>query len=216
MSLWAVGGFEMKKCYSIAGGIASDSEVYSNGLTALDGDFDKIRIADETQDEGVRIVPKSYYDGRPVVPSTMPEYLVQYGPQEYALRDLEQVGYALVGTKAFKDTVEELEPGVHQFFAVKVIRQGDKSKTPIAERYLMVICNRLDSLDKAKCTPPLGEKDFARLQTKLVFSGKKIGKAYVWVEKFRSRGIFISEQLHARLEKLNLTGYSYHPYDVAE
>jgi hypothetical protein len=216
MSLWAVGGFEMKKCYSIAGGIAPDSEVYSSGLTSLDGDFDKIRIADETQDEGSRIVPKSYYSGRPVVPSTMPEYLIRYGSEEYALRDLDQVGYVLVGTKAFKDTVEEFEPGVHQFFAVKIIRQGDKSKTPIAERYLMVICNRLDSLEKSKCIPPV-EEDFPSLQTKLVFSRRKIGKAHVWIDKFVGKqSRFISEELHARLEKLNLTGSSYNPRDVVE
>jgi hypothetical protein len=216
MSLWAVGGFEMKRCYSITGGIASDSQVYSNVVASLDGDLDKIRVADDTQDEGGRIVAKSYYDGRPVVPSTMPDYLVRGGPLEYPLHDLYLMGNALVGTRSFKDAVEAVEPGVHQFFPVKII-ETEKSQTPVAERFLMVICNRLDSLHHILCEPPFTERGWpSRPTKKYVFSNQAIGKAHVWVDKFVPFTNYISEKLHARLERLNLTGSSYYPFDVAE
>jgi hypothetical protein len=215
MSLWAVGGFEMKKCYAIGGGKNPESQTYSNNLYTLDGDTDKIRIVDAAPDGGLRITIKSYRSGRPVVPSTMPEFLVRNGPLEYPLHDLYDMGQALVGTKAFMDAVESVEPGVHQFFPMKIV-ESEKSRTPVAEYYWMVTCNRLDSLDRAKCSPPLGEKEFAEFETKKVFSEKKIGKAHVWIDKYISQSCFISEELQSRLEKLNLIGAGYYPFDVAE
>jgi hypothetical protein len=216
MSLWAVGGFEMKKCYAIGGGKNPESQTYSNTLnTLIDDDDDKVRVVDATPDGGLRIPTKSYYSGRPVVPSTMPEYLVRVGPLEYPLHDLYQVGHALVGTKAFKDAVEAVEPGVHQFFPMKIV-ETEKSRIPVAEYFWMVICNRLDSLDKAKCTPPLDENAFPDFKTKLVFSEKKIGKAHAWVDKFAPYDRLVSEELHARLLSLNMTGYNFQSFDVAE
>ena len=44
-----------------------------------------------------------------------------------------------------KDIIERFEPGVHQFFPLKVL---NKRHEQIAEHYLWVVCNRIDSVDR--------------------------------------------------------------------
>ncbi|PXW67604.1 hypothetical protein C7451_1261 [Blastomonas natatoria] len=45
----------------------------------------------------------------------------------------------------FKEVVERFEPDVHQFFPVAVV---DKAKEKIDERWLWVVCNRIDGVDR--------------------------------------------------------------------
>nr|WP_296722382.1 DUF1629 domain-containing protein [Erythrobacter sp.] len=49
----------------------------------------------------------------------------------------------------FRHCVEMLEPGVHQFFRVDILWQDESFA---AKRYFMVVCNRLDAIDRGLTT----------------------------------------------------------------
>lgn len=55
----------------------------------------------------------------------------------------------LLASDRFRDVVEDLEPGRHQFFPVRILHS--KSDDVFAERYIFNICTRLDCIaDRSK------------------------------------------------------------------
>ncbi len=210
----------MKTCYDIRG-VAPKDQLYGNSVTFIKGQADNIKIIDPTQDDGTRIWPRSTYAGRPIEPTTVPKFLKRVGPSEHALLDFYSMAQNPVVTEAFKQIVEELEPGVHQFFKMQIVEENDKSLTPIGERYFLVACNRLFTLHDTLCEPPLRENGWPRSNhDRYVFSNHKIGKAHVWIDKRASVagpiGCLISEELHARLAALNMSGVQFTAFDVAD
>jgi hypothetical protein len=219
MSLRAVGGFEVKKCYDIRG-VAPEDQLYGNSVHPYNRQHRDIRIWDAIQDDGTRIWPNSTDAGRPVDPATMPKLLERVGPKNYPLLDFYSMARNPVVNEAFKQAVEELESGVHQFFKIQIVQEGDKSLRPLTERYWMVICNRLVTLHDTLCEPPLksnGGPDLSkRGPRRFVFSNQKIGGAHAWYDKKWGDGILISEQLHAKLAALNMSGVKFTAFDVAD
>ncbi len=206
----------MKTCYDIRG-FAPKDQLYGNSLYSINREHRNIRLVDPAQDDGTRIWPHSFDVGRPVDPATMPKFLARIGPKEHALLDLYSFGNDVVVPEAFKQIVEELEPGVHQFFKMQIVEEDDKSLKPIGERYFMVACNRLATLHDTLCEPALVDGWPERQsQTKLIFSNQKIDQAHVWIDKKLSQTLFISEALHARLVALNMSGVQFTPFEVAD
>ena len=114
--------------------------------------------------------------------------------------------------KAFKDTVEDLEPDTHQFFPMEYFESGDRK---IGEGYLFIVCKRLDTLHDTACQPPRNERGFMPRfvrgeNRRIVFSAKKIAGHHVWTDKFQS-GRIVSGALAERLQSLNLTGLVLEP-----
>lgn len=216
MSLWAVGGFEVKKCYDIRG-VAPEDQLYGNSVHPYNRQHRDIRILDATQDDGTRIWPNSTDAGRPVDPASMPKFLERVGPKEYPLLDFYSMAQKPVVNEAFKQAVEELEPGVHQFFKMQIVQEGDKSLRPLTEMYWMVICNRLITLHDTLCDPPLRSNGWpASPYGGWVFSSQKIGRAHAWIDKRITGGAFISEQLHEKLAALNMSGVKFTAFEVAD
>ena len=79
-----------------------------------------------------------------------------------------------------KEIIEQFEPGVHQFFPLKVI---DKAGEPLAERWLWVMCNLIDSVDREHTTLVLDRGLWGAEGVKaprLVFSSRLIGTRQFW------------------------------------
>ena len=91
----------------------------------------------------------------------------------------------------FRDLVESLEPGVHQFFPVAIYREV--GGPVVSNHYWINICNRIDSVNrestnlkwKIDYTGKTGFwDDFAVPDPRLVFSKDKVLGLHLWVDPF--------------------------------
>ena len=108
---------------------------------------------------------------------------------------------------AFKAIVEAIEPGIHQFIPVRYI---GTHKVHLADMWFMVVCNRIDSIDRTHSTMrfdnywrdyPLG---------RIVFNNAQIGTAHMWRDKFiMPASTFMSDEMGNALISANLTGFVY-------
>jgi hypothetical protein len=193
------------KVYHCTGGKQPPGKNYNVYLEALDGDFEKIRVVDDTPDGGATIWPQSLNSGRLLELHDIPTRARLTGPG-YALLDF----YAfqdntLVVPQTFKDLIDEMEPGIHQFFPLEL--QRDKKK--VGERFWFIFGQRLDTLDFKASYPPRDETgrqlEKSQGQHKNIYSLAKIGRAHAWVDK-RIGGQFFSGALVRRIEALGLSG----------
>ena len=124
-------------------------------------------------------------------------------------------------SQRFKDLIERLEPGVHQYFPLEVV---DKRGAHLADQWIWVPSQRLDSLDRAKTTMVLvyGKiwlypRDIPADElppgydptrpVKAVFSHKQIGISHFWRDKFYNFGcLFCSDEAAAVLAAADLIG----------
>ncbi len=122
---------------------------------------------------------------------------------------------ASIVSERFKYLVETLEPGVHQFFPMDMIRAARS----IGTCYLWNICNERDSVDRALTSYKLVKGVKWRTQyeeagceikiedPKLVFNLDQIGQAGFWRDrKLSPTGIYASETAGRKLLAAGVTG----------
>jgi len=115
----------------------------------------------------------------------------------------------------FKDVIERFEPDVHQFFPITVV---NKAKENIAERWLWVVCNRIDGVDREHTTFVLRkgmlwmtnwEEDGQRIEIPnavLYHSRKQTQGYHFWRDKhIRGGGIYASDEAAEVLKSTKLT-----------
>lgn len=139
-----------------------------------------------------------------------------------AIPDFGQVPELHVSDDA-RRVIESLEPGVHQFFPVDFVDPGDRL---LARRFWLVVCNRIDGMDRARTTMVLRKgvvwrpaKDLARrgeplpdgvdpkAPARIVFSQQAIGDAHLWVDKHMDGpAVWISDTAARRFTEAGLTG----------
>ena len=197
--------------YHIVGGDWDSSKVEDDQhswIEVLEGDHQNIRLLDATQDDGVVITKKGWTAGRPMSAEGMPTKVARKGVglAIKPLVDAEAFFGQLLVSDAFKEIVEELEPGVHQFFPMELYVGDEFQRTD----YFFNICNRLDTMDRELSFPinargffrPMGRDDY-----RLVFSKEKIGNHHAWRDKFVPGGAtYISNTLAQRLKEAGITG----------
>lgn len=150
-------------------------------------------------------------------PDHMPTKLRRGGPglDIFPLLDVDSYTSCLLVNQTFKDILEELEPGVHQFFPMEIFIKDYK----VGDRYWLNICNRLDSKHRG-LTWPLNEYGLhrptreQRANDKLVFSEDAIGGHHAWHDKFEL-GTFISDAFAERVQAAGLNGITYQHFDQA-
>lgn len=198
--------------YSVSGGKDPEIEV-ENPLKEIDGDFRKVAMIDPSRDDGLPITGGyTFNSGRPVEATHMPTRLRRSGPvHQPLLVILGGYGGSLLVSAAFRDLVEELEPGVHQFFPMTIEQSG----RVLGTHYLFVVCNRLDTIDREKSVPPPPPgRPYRPLRDgtdRLVFSAAAIGNHHAWIDKF-VRGTCISNTLFGRIRDAGLRGLRYTEY----
>jgi uncharacterized protein DUF1629 len=176
-------------------------------LINVDGDYKKVVIADTSPDGGRPIGNNQLNAGRPIAPDFVPTHVKRQRPLKHPLADYMSApkGASYV-SGAFKDLVERFEPGVHQFFEMKVTSRKQELDT----MYLFIVCNRLDSLDHDACVPPILPGDVLYNPTygpsdKRVFSQRQIGGAHIWCD-MHELGIWMSNAFAHAVFETGLTG----------
>ena len=192
---------------------ADDGYMFDWGFHWLDGDLDKMKPADMSPDDGIRIKPGFYTQGRALEPDHVPTK-ARVGGRKRKLADVLPGSGSLVVDDKFRTILEELEPGVHQFFPLDLVWKDGSSA---GRRHWFNPCNRIDGPDREKSTwvfdviwlpknphLPEGEKP------ELVFSRAKIGDRHAWVEKrISGRVIMISDAFKHRLDEAGVTGIGF-------
>ena len=130
----------------------------------------------------------------------------------------------LIVPETFRAILEELEPGVHQFFPLTlewkdgtpIERGAGRGRSPDGNvRYWFNPCNRIDGVDPVNTTwlrsaiwkslnPNLAPGE----EPKLVFSRALVGDRHAWIEKLiaHSLPLYISTAFGDRLRETNVTG----------
>lgn len=204
--------------YHISGGkYVTDYLGSQPGYKALDGDIEKVEIVDPTPDGGGLITRRGLKSGRPMKPDHMPTRLGRGGPglDIFPLLDVDSFTSCLLVNQTFKDILEELEPGVHQFFPMEIFIKDEK----VGDRYWLNICNRLDSYHPTLTYPRNARGFLLRVKEgeprSVVFSAEAIGDHHAWHEKF-GMGTYISDIFAGRLKDASLTGLTFSKhYDQA-
>lgn len=126
-------------------------------------------------------------------------------------------GFICVSSR-FKEVVERFEPEVHQFFPITVV---NNAKEKVAERWLWVVCNRIDGVDREHTTLVLKKgalwmsnwlEDGERVRisdAKLYHSKKQTEGYHFWRDKhLMGGGIYASDEAAEALLSLNLAAFA--------
>lgn len=111
-------------------------------------------------------------------------------------------------SKELKLLIERLDAGVHQFFPLQVV---NKAGEQIAERWLWVVCNLIDSVDREHTNLEFRNNIRWRADKvanpRLVFNSKQIGSCHFWRDKHLSPGnLLCSDEAGRAIEAAGLTG----------
>lgn len=200
------------------------------GLTSLpcvefiDGRVDHIRLIDQTPEIGLsanKIDQKkitSYLLGRPILDEKVPTKLAwtsKGGPDDYfTCRAFPCV------SDAFRNLIEHIEPGVHQFFPLEVVNRREEH---IVRCWLWVVCQRIDSLDRVETTmvlynnsiwlsPDVAYADqddadkYKNIRPKIVFNASQIAARHFWRDSFLIQGLWCSGTAAELIRETGLVG----------
>jgi len=110
----------------------------------------------------------------------------------------------------FRRKVEELEPGVHQFFRAEIsTKSGDHPKAPY---WVMNVCNRVDAIDSERSVmrPMFEGQKYSRdglaagVEAKLVLKNQEVLGMCMWVDRRYTGGLFFSDKLFDFVEETGL------------
>ena len=195
-----------------------DGNRYTMTHRPIDGDLRAIEYVDTSPDkeggENLLFKPGHFHAGRAFKPDHVPTKIVRTG-KKYGMPDaVYGLGLFLVN-ETFRQVVERLEPGVHQFFPFDMLWEEDGSFAK--KMYIFNICARLDTVSRAASTATRhGASYWDEKPGKIVFSLSRIGNHHFWIDKFVFRGHFMSDAMHDALVEAGVTGLRFNPEEVVE
>lgn len=175
----------------------------------LDGEMYKIKMVDEAPDPVIgamtTVIPEK--SGRAIRPDNVPSRALIDGA-EGPVRDFEHLrSLRMVSTRA-KDVIESLEPGVHQFFPIRVERADGSF---VETRWGLVVCNRIDSISRDHSYPkPIPGERYGYLvhrKAHPVLRRDKIGGRHLWAESLVDDELLASDALFDALMAAGCTGW---------
>lgn len=190
--------------------------LYDSGFDPLDGDFDKVVVIDHSDDGGAPVDDFMFDSGRPVDLTCAPSAWRYKAPGHQKPMDVMgcRKGTHMVSPR-FRDLVERLEPGRHQFHPAHLRRKSG----PVGEYFWLIVGSRLDGLAHALCEPPLDGRRTYRLRQegvpwRRVFDAEKIAGHHIWRERHQG-GLFVSAALAGAFEQGLFEGHSLSkPFEV--
>ncbi len=172
------------------------------GLIEGDGDPRLVEVEDPTPDGGLRTDDgRALISGRRVKTDHFPSRLMTAEGSIGVVADFYKVRRFLIVSPALREIVERFEPGVHQFEPVQIV---NRAEDVLADMFIMVVCNRLDSVDREHTpmvlwrdtiwSPPRDIADFEpkedwpegfdpTAESRLFFSSRQIGEKHLWRDK---------------------------------
>jgi hypothetical protein len=183
----------------------------------LDGDPMKVVLRDESVEPLLRIARgvAALQAGLAVSDEFLPS-VMQVTSGKKAVTDFDgYVGLIYVSPR-MKAIVEQFEPDVHQFFPLKVVNMAGEH---LADHWLWVVCNRIDSVDRDHTTLFLKHGMTWRADgvenPKLVFSNTLIGNRHFWRDKHLEDGnLLCSDDAGKALELADLSALSLRQWET--
>lgn len=187
----------------------------------MDGDLKLVTVADKSADGGVMFQPtRKFSSGRAVTTENMPTKMRWLDRQHHKIPDFDDAQVTNVSQRT-KDLIERFEPNVHQLIPVEY---HDIDGKFLEHRFFLIVCKRLDTLDRNRTTmilvdgkmwlPPSDLESHEipagidpSVPAKMVFNLSQIGGAHLWCDKhLLSGGPFISDDLASAIRAEGLTG----------
>lgn len=174
----------------------------------VDGDIRRVENEDQSIDIGINPArpTQMMLFGRRVKTEFLPTR-IQPTTNQSRMPDFARAQLAHVCTAKFRDVVESLEPGLHQFVPVEVVR---KNGDHVADMFWFVVCNRLDTLELDLLRPPVSKLGFysgLSNDPRIVFNRRKIEPHHVWIDKRVIGGfVWVSDAFHDAAISADLLG----------
>ena len=166
-------------------------------IEILDEATDKLELVDPTPDGGMNL-NKPMQNGRALKPDYMPTKVRRL--DDRPIPDYRTWQYFYSVSDLFKEVVEKIEPGVHQFFPAEYV---DRNDNHLASMWFLNVVNRIDSVDRALTEPtgmilahgrmwipaydvPGADRPALKARfpaPKMYFSRKQIGDRHLWFDK---------------------------------
>jgi hypothetical protein len=128
-----------------------------------------------------------------------------------------QISYAptMIVSQLFRDVVEHVEPGVHQFEPVEYV---GKDGVHVANMFVFVICNRIDSVDRERTTM-YRFKNFWQAAgptggSRLVFNAAQVGDHHLWIDKYLPDFRLASSDFVTAAREARLVGVSFREWET--
>lgn len=179
-------------------------------------------------------------DGKAIPPGRAVPSRVEIGTRRKSLPDFFPITDEIGVSQAFRDVVEELEPGVHQFFPVDVRQRNGKEVE--GKYYLFVCCQLIDTAvvaersDVSKSEPSPGSQFWyydllSSIQyeedpsypirhsgnPRVILDSSIIRNKHFWIERRLPRDLFVSNAARDRMQIAELEGFVVNDrYDVLE
>ena len=184
------------------------------GATIVEGNTGRLELVDDTLDGGTNLRPEYVgFSGRRVKPESVPK-VIRWDTRRKLL-DYETVFHQTVSDR-FRQLIEEIEPGVHQFEPVRFIAKNGEE---LSNRWFWQVCNRLDTVhaertENYKRNPTFWQATL-RGEPKLVFNSNAIGQAKFWSDKHLGDGPYVSDPARDKMLANAMTGVHFKHYDEA-
>ncbi len=191
---------------------------YNLYFEELNGDYDKVDMVDKSPDRTPARISEvdAFRAGREIETEYLPTKL-RPKKRKGKLPDLAIHRMGQICSQRFRDVIEALEPGVHQFVPVQIVWK-DKS---VDERpyYWFVPRTRIWALDHEESNPPLredgwylgyammGEPRPGAIQP--VFRKDGVKDHHIFVEGGITGHFYASERLKQAVEDAKLTGVGF-------
>lgn len=205
----------MKRVFSL---VRVNTHHYTEDFVPLDGDIKKVDIVDKSIDNGINPLMRNDYFlcGRAVHPENLPAKMKVVGAK-HKLADYIRFGPRFICSDAFRETVEQVEPGVHQFEPVELVW---KNGATAGNYFFVVFCNRISAIDESLTYPPLvGPAKRWRPERKgedrLVFSADRVAQNHFFYNLGLEGYPLCSGEAHDALTNTELTGFRFDAAEVA-
>ena len=143
--------------------------------------------------------------GRAVHGEHIPSRVIREGPKRKTPEIISCWSMHMVSER-FRHCVETLEPGVHQFFKVEILWLDGSFA---AERYFMVVCNRLDAIDRGLTTMRLKGVLWEPVPggtNEIVLDVDRCQGHHLWRDKHLISALFVSDELADALGRIGIAG----------
>lgn len=198
-------------------------EAYLTSTKAVDGDFDLVvpigvdfdpGIGAALMDDGLLLQRRSTYQGVPVDMSHLPTKVV-WGGAKRKLTDIQRTRSRFLVRDNFRQVVERLEPGLHQFQPVELVW---KDGSHAANFFWFNPCARVDGMDRDHTTHPFKEnigKWSYEDGKKFVVNCEQTAGHHVWIDPRTAHGtVFVSEQFRQAMQAAGVNGIGYAQFDT--
>lgn len=172
-----------------------------------EGNSGELELEDMTDDGGVGLRISRWSSGRRVKPESIPKVIRWMSKRK--LLDYEGAYIGWTVSDRFRDLIEAIEPGIHQFEPIRFIA---KDRSPLADRWFWQVCNRIDSVHRGLSNLTFKQNGIVwrpppkPTVPRIVFDLSKIRTANFWHDKHLSSGTFVSDIAKERVEAAGITG----------